>query len=151
MKDILELIINGLNMIATASIAYIAYRFSKKSSTQQALNTLKESIKEIDYNLTQKFLPDESVRIERISEEDNRDKSRTSWGIIYLLNEYEAIASGVNHRLLDEAIVKTARKDALIQTYKRFKPFMEGRRQKYPQNPPAWIELERLAGRWDEY
>ncbi len=150
MKDILELTINGLNMIATAFIAYLVYRFSKKSSTQQALHTLKEGIKEIDYQLTQKFPPHESIRIECISEEDNRDKNRTSWEIIYLLNEYEAIASGVNHRLFDEAVVRMSRQDALIQTYKRFKLFIEDRRQKYPQNPPAWIELQRLAEKWSE-
>jgi len=150
MKDILDLIINGLDMIATASIAYIAYRFSKKSSTQQALNTLKESVKEIDFNLAQRFRPDENMGLELIRAEDEKDKNRTSWEIIYFLNEYEAIASGVNHGLLDEKVVKTARKDALIQAYKIYKPFIDDWREKYPQNPPAWAELERLETKWNK-
>jgi hypothetical protein len=145
LKDVLGLAISGLNMIATTSIAYLVYRFTKKNSTQQALNMLNAEIKDLDQSLTTKFPPDKNITLEDI-ERANKNDSKTRAEIFEFLNAYEAIAAGVNRRLYDESIVRVARKDALMGTYRRFKSFIEDRRKKYPQ---AWEQLKFLAEKWE--
>lgn len=145
-KDKIELVISLLTLFTTIIIAYILQKSSIKNTTLAALNTLRENIKEIDYELMKKFGV-KDISMADVDAENKNDNNKTSWEIKYLLNEYEQLAAAINHKLLSERIAKISREQVLIHTYFHYLFFIEYWRQSRDR-PKAWKQLELLAMRW---
>lgn len=145
-KDIIDLIISVLTFFTTIFIAVVLQRYSIKSFTFSALNTLRDNIKELDYELSRKFGTD-PLTMKDIEDADRQDGNKTSWEIKCLLNEYEQLASGVNYKLLSEKISKISRMNTIVHTYYHYSFFIENWR-KTRNRPHAWEQLEILAKKW---
>ena len=63
------------------------------------------------------------------------------------LNHHESLARGINLKVYDEAIFKSARQTSYVETFEKFRDFIYYYREQY-NRPRAWIEFERLATRW---
>jgi hypothetical protein len=145
-KDKIDLLISILTFFTTIIIAYILHKSSIKNTTLAALNTLRENIKEIDYELSRKFGV-KDISMADVDAENQNDNNKTSWEIKYLLNEYEQLAAAINHGLLSERIAKISRENVLVYTYDHYLFFIENWRQSR-MRPNAWKQLEILAMRW---
>lgn len=64
------------------------------------------------------------------------------------LNFFEGLAIGVDQKVYDANIVKIARKKSMKLNLRRFKAYIDHRREEV--NDKLWIEQERLIQRWDE-
>jgi Domain of unknown function (DUF4760) len=63
-----------------------------------------------------------------------------------VLNYLESVANGVNHGVLDEHVVRSAFVTVFRKYLRRFAPYIEERRAKYPE---LWVDARDLASQWD--
>ncbi len=69
--------------------------------------------------------------------------------IRYVLNHYEYVAVGVQSRIYDESMLRSASFNTVINLYKHSKPFIEAVRENN-QRPTIYQEFQWLAKRWEE-
>ena len=62
-----------------------------------------------------------------------------------LLNYYEGLARGINQGILDETVVKIARRTEMQRCERAFRDYIEKRRG---FSPRAWLQLSYIAGKW---
>ena len=63
-----------------------------------------------------------------------------------LLNFFEGLAFGVNHRVYDEKLIQDAYDDVMKLTLFQFKDYINHHRHAGHAN--AWLEVEQLLVRW---
>ncbi|HCL3904944.1 DUF4760 domain-containing protein [Pseudomonas aeruginosa] len=69
--------------------------------------------------------------------------------IRYVLNHYEYVAVGVQSKIYDEGMLRSASFNTVINLYKHSKPFIEAVRDNN-QRPTIYQEFQWLAKRWEE-
>jgi len=62
------------------------------------------------------------------------------------LNYLESVASGVNHRVLDDDVIRSAFFTVLRKNLHRFASYIADRREKSPE---LWVDVRDLAAKWD--
>lgn len=67
-----------------------------------------------------------------------------------LMNYYEAIACAINHRAIDEELYRAYSSRTLRMTFWQFANWVKAVRGR-DTSPNAYVELERLAVRWDRH
>ena len=152
----MNVVIGMMGVLATLVIAFVVYkfnltvhRFNRINTTQNALNTLKDGIKDPDEILTTKFGVKRNgpIPLSEIEEAQKAD-GKTYGYILKFLNEYEAFALGANEGIYDKKYARKARGKAVVDTYDRYKKFILWWRGKYSQDPKAWEQLGTLAEHW---
>ena len=63
-----------------------------------------------------------------------------------LLNYFNSLCRGVNHKLYDEKIIKSSWGGVIMRTYDQFKPYILWYQKNVSEE--AWFEMERLANQW---
>ena len=63
-----------------------------------------------------------------------------------VLNHLESVANGVNHGVLDEKVIRSAYVTVFRKYLRRFAPYIEDRRSRYPE---LWVDARDLASQWD--
>ncbi len=145
---VIGLVINVLSFVAIVAIALFVHSYGKKQLTQQAMNDLTISTKDNDHYLFKKFRGQNPIELNAIAESDKEDNDKTTWSIVYFLNQYESLCSGVLRHLYHESMVKAHRESTILHTYDSFKPFIDDWRTRRASDPTAWTALEAVAKRW---
>jgi len=65
-----------------------------------------------------------------------------------LLSYYEGLANGIDMGILEEVIIKEARRGTMIRTYTAFDEFIGYHRKEI--NSKAFVKYEALVKKWEE-
>ena len=79
-------------------------------------------------------------------EKDIQQEEKKQYHIDAFLNLYELIATGIDHGILDEAIIKKYMESILSKDFERAEQYIKGAREAGYKG--AWIEFEGLVNRW---
>lgn len=131
--------------LISAIIAYMAYRFSKKSARLQ--NTIAEKGKyEVDgaiqkVTVAMQALSNHNGKVccqKKLSEEEQLC-------VIYVLNSWENIAIGIKHKVFDEKVMLDSYMSTAIKIWQGFENIIK---EKKSSNPMAYCNFELLMKRW---
>ena len=81
---------------------------------------------------------------------NNDCKHITSNDIGYVLNLFEHVANGINQQIFDEETIKRSQFGTITNLYKYCEKFIGIIRDQHVR-PTIYIELERLAKKWNEH
>ena len=136
-----------LNLVITASIAWMLHVWTVSSATQSALVEVKQRTGEIGLQINkhldrnvETWTMVEILRIESATGEDLQGL------LIGLLNEYESLAAGVVRRVYDEDLVRDTREFTMLDNHRRYQSFILDRREKKDKH--AWEQMTKLAVKW---
>lgn len=88
----------------------------------------------------------EPVTIETMHEEF-KNESKLKQQLHRLLNYFNSLCRGVNHKLYDEKIIKSSWGGVIMRTYGQFKPYILWYRKNVSED--AWFDTERLVNQWE--
>lgn len=121
------------------------HEWNRRVAAQQAITTI-SSMRAEDIQARFKYVarPDPVPLQETLQAFEDDPGIRVRLNV--LLNGYEGLARGVFLAVYSEAVVKNARRGAMIHTFNAFREYINHRRQ--TGSPRAWIEYERLVDGW---
>ena len=86
--------------------------------------------------------------LESFALKENRSAENAA-SIRYVLNFYECVAIGINHKIYSETFIKNVHYSTIVDLCDRTRPFVEHVRVRKKQ-PTAWEWLETLGKQWKE-
>ena len=101
------------------------------------------SLKEIH-----KYLCDNENHTENPPITDNGKKIKHN--IFVILNYYEYLAVGIKNQVFDEKTIKELTKGSLIKSNTLFGEYIQHLREKHTKNKNQFIEMEKLAVKWQK-
>lgn len=157
-------------IVGTVLTAFIAYKVNARTAKIQktmdyisrqvhdndiieifnASRNIKKKYSEKGLEISYNNVISESEEFRRVLGENNLStgtRKTDSDYIFNLLNYYETWAIGIYNEALDESILRSWWRTALVNDWMIYKEFIEGHR-KERRNVRAFIEFENLAKRW---
>jgi hypothetical protein len=124
----------------------LADRRSKKMTT---LVVSRESFRVIDRSVGRKEwldknnIKDNKIKKDHIFDYDYINNNKDVETCVFsILNEYEAIALGVNEGLLDKEVILGLREKAIVKTYEQYGKYIKDYQELKPE---AWVEFIKLV------
>jgi hypothetical protein len=90
---------------------------------------------------------DDYTTSEFVEEMENDDSGKMERDLLDFLNLYEAMAVGVRMNLLDEDIMKLARRGVILSVCKTFGSYIDRRREK---DPEAYVSMKHVVEMWSK-
>jgi hypothetical protein len=133
-------------LLATCAIAYVAQKYSKQQLAIQMATALLQAVTDIEQKLPENLRGGRPVTESIVDELMTKSEAR-HWCML-LLNHFETFCSAVQSGAVDTKLARRICGDALVQTYKRFQPFILRERQS-ETIPKSWSELITVVKKWE--
>jgi len=123
--------------------------WQRKNASFEYLKKYTSDLKETNINLQRKLdiLKQDGEQIAIDDMLDNLKDSQTRAELYEIISYFEQIAIGIEENYLDENIIKQAKINAVISTYKSLKPYLLLRRNE--TNRKIGSHFEALASKWE--
>ncbi len=140
----IEILLSLITAAAAILVAVIAHRYTRRQSTLSAVAQLSKIIAPLDRKLSE-VAPRDIVLTPK--DGDSLVDSDVAPDLIEFLNAYEEFSLSILAGVVDEKIAQKLRRESVLGTAERFRPFIQSWRTRYGRSE-AWHNLLELELKW---